>query len=71
MLQSEQISALCEPLNLPTVSSEWPNIAECRIQLESSHADFIIPLLQAELQSKQERTRNTLLRLVEFSALRL
>lgn len=70
MLQSEQINALCEQLNLPTVSTEWPEIAERCIQLESSHADFIIQLLQAELQSKQERTRNTLLRLAGFPSIK-
>lgn len=70
MLQSEQINALCAQLNLPTVSTEWPEIAERCIQLESSHADFIIQLLQAELQSKQERTRNTLLRLAGFPSIK-
>lgn len=61
-LQMERIHQACETLKLNTVALEWSAIADKASGNESSLADFLEQLLQVELDSRMQRTRETLLK---------
>lgn len=68
MLLHEQISSLCDPLNLNAIASHWPSIAEQAIQNEKSYGEFLLALLQSEQAHKDERTRTMYDRMAGFPA---
>jgi DNA replication protein DnaC len=68
MLLHEQISSLCEPLNLNAIASHWPSIAEQAVQNEKSYGEFLLALLQSEQTHKDERTRSMYDRMAGFPA---
>ena len=61
-IQYERIQAICQQLKLHAISSEWPTIAGHMAKEESSLADFLEALLQAELDAKEARTQSALLK---------
>jgi len=61
-LQMERIRHQCDALNLNTIASEWSAIADRAAATDSTLADFLEHLLQTELEAKQQRTREMLLK---------
>jgi len=62
-LQHQRISALCEELRLPAMSSEWSALAQRAADTQASFADFLTSALQSEQAARIERTRQMLLKL--------
>lgn len=62
-LQHERISELSKSLKLERVSTDWPHLAQQAAERELSFADFLEQLLAAEVQTRTERSRQTLLQL--------
>ena len=62
-LQHQRIAELCEQFRLDRIASEWPALAQQAIDNASSLGDFLEQLLKLESDSRDERRRQTLLRL--------
>lgn len=62
-LQHQRISALCEDLKLPALSSDWSALAQRAADTQANFADFLTSLLESEQAARIERTRHTLLKL--------
>lgn len=62
-LQMERINDVCETLKLGTIALEWSAIADKVAGTDLSLADFLEKLLNVEVEARQERTKETLLRL--------
>ena len=69
-LQQQRISALCEELKLPALSSEWSALAQRTADAQGSFADFLTSLLESEQAARTERIRNTLLKLATLPTVR-
>lgn len=69
-LQSERIADACQQLGLQTLPEVWPLIAEQHLAKESSYADFIEQLLDAELKAKNSRTQAALLKLAGLPSIK-
>lgn len=69
-LQHERIAHLCQSLKLERVAQDWPHLAQRAATEEASFADFLEGLLVAELDRRGERTRQTLLKLATFPAIK-
>ena len=69
-LQHERISHLCQSLKLERIAQDWPHLAQQAATDEASFADFLEGLLVAELDRRGERTRQTLLKLATFPAIK-
>jgi DNA replication protein DnaC len=61
-LQYQRITEHCEQLSLGAIASNWSDIASRTIKDDCSYADFVEQLLQAELRTRQKRTKSTLLK---------
>lgn len=61
-LQQQRIESLCHQLNLSAIANEWGGISEEVVKKEQNHADLIEHLLESEVQARQQRTRQTLLK---------
>ncbi|WP_222946880.1 ATP-binding protein [Caballeronia sp. EK] len=62
-LQHERIAALCAQLKLDCVATDWAPLAQRTAAADSSMADFLEQLLQAELGAREERKRQVLTKL--------
>ncbi|MCZ8167117.1 MAG: IS21-like element helper ATPase IstB [Lysobacteraceae bacterium] len=62
-LQQERIHALCEQLRLPGIASGWSGHAQAAAAQDGGYADFLEAVLRTEMAARQERTRQTLLKL--------
>lgn len=69
-LQHERIAELCESLQLPAVAREYGAIAQDAATQSVSFSDFLERLLKTELDGRQERTRQTLLRFASLPAIK-
>ncbi len=69
-LQIERIHQLCETLKLNTMALEWSGLADRLSGTESSLADFLEQVLTLEIEAKQQRTRETLLKFAGFPAVK-
>jgi len=65
-LQSERLQSLCESLGLPGLHAEHGALAQVAANEESSYTDYLEHCLQAEQQSRQQRTRTVLLKMAGF-----
>lgn len=65
-LQHQRIQQACVTLKLDTLASEWAAIADHSASNDSTLADFLEQLLHLELQARQQRTRDTLLKFAGF-----
>lgn len=65
-LQMSRIESACAELKLHAVGQEWPRLAEASLNSESSLADYLESLLNAELEARAERTRAMLTKFAGF-----
>ncbi len=65
-LQVERIESACEALKLSAISQEWSGLADIAVKQESSLADYLESLLNAELEARAERTKATLTKFAGF-----
>lgn len=65
-LQMGRIESACTELKLHAVGQEWPRLAEASLNSESSLADYLESLLNAELEARAERTRAMLTKFAGF-----
>lgn len=69
-LQHERIGALCASLKLERIATDWPPLAQQAANGEASFADFLEQLLGAEADARTERSRQTLLKMATFPAVK-
>lgn len=69
-LQHERIAELCEQMKFARVASEWPAIAQQAAETEASFADFLERVLAVEYDARQERRRQTMLKLATLPAIK-
>ncbi|USS95503.1 AAA family ATPase [Serratia symbiotica] len=62
-LQHQRIAELCEQFRLERIAAEWPALAQKTIDDTASLGDFLEQRLKLEVDSRDERRRQTLLRL--------
>ena len=67
-LQTERMQSLCEGLGLPGLNIEYEALAQSASQQDTSYTDYLEQCLQAEHQSRQQRTRTVLLKMAGFPA---
>jgi DNA replication protein DnaC len=67
-LQIERMNSLCENLGLSGLNTEYEALAQVASDQEGSYTDYLEQCLQAEQQSRQQRTRSVLLRMAGFPA---
>ena len=65
-LQIERMQSLCESLGLSGLHAEHEALAQVASNEESSYTDYLEHCLQAEQQSRQQRTRTVLLKMAGF-----
>jgi len=61
-LQMDRIQHACETLKLNTLAVEWSAIADTAAGTDNTLADFLEQLLSIELDAREQRTRETLLK---------
>lgn len=69
-LQQERIEHLCRLLKLESVASQYPALAQEAAREELPYSDFLERLLDRETRLRQERTREVLLRMAGFPAIK-
>ncbi|EAA8414102.1 AAA family ATPase, partial [Salmonella enterica] len=69
-LQHQRIDELCQQFRLDRIASEWPALAQKAIDDTASFGDFLEQLLKLEADSRDERRRQTLLRLSGLPAIK-
>ena len=69
-LQHDRISELCQGLKLERIGSDWSHLAQRAANGEASFADFLETLLSAEADARAERSRQTLLKMATFPAVK-
>ena len=69
-LQHARIAGLCETLKRGRLGADWPHLAQQAATGEASYAEFLEKLLAAEVGARAERSRQTLLKLATFPALK-
>ena len=67
-LQTDQISALCGQLALDQVACDWAGIAQRAADEGQSFAQFLQTMLTAELDARNERKRQALLKFATLPA---
>tara|TARA_R110002167_G_C12660912_1_gene649897 strand:- start:70 stop:852 length:783 start_codon:yes stop_codon:yes gene_type:complete len=67
-LQAERMQTLCDSLGLPGLLAEHEGLAQAASTEEISYTDYLEHCLQAEQQSRQQRTRTVLLKMAGFPA---
>lgn len=70
-LQQERIHALCEQLRLPGIASGWSAHAQAAAAQDGGYADFLEAVLRTEVAARQERTRQTLLKLATLPTVKM
>ena len=61
-LQLQRIQHACDILKLPAIATEWSAVAERCATQDKSFAEFLVHLLQTELDARLLRTREMLLK---------
>lgn len=69
-LQHQRISELCEFFKLDRIAAEWPGLAQKMLDDTGTFGDFLEQLLRLENDSRNERRRQTLLRLSGLPAVK-
>jgi DNA replication protein DnaC len=69
-LQMERIRHACEALKLNTLAVEWSAIADRAAGQDIAYAAFLEQLLQVEIDARQTRTREMLLKAAGFPAIK-
>jgi len=69
-LQHDRIVALCEQMKFARLGTDWPALAQHAAQTEASFADFLESALGAEHEAREERKRQTLLKLATLPAVK-
>lgn len=69
-LQHARITELCQALKLDRIGADWPHMAQQAASSETSFADFLEQLLEAEREARAERSRQTLLKLASLPAVK-
>ncbi|MGB0848176.1 MAG: IS21-like element helper ATPase IstB [Thiolinea sp.] len=69
-LQGERIQQYCDELKLPALALEWSGVAQQAARDNVTFADFLEQVLQREQRARQQRTRETLLRLAGLPAVK-
>lgn len=69
-LQQQRIQHACDLLKLPAIAAEWSAMADHSATQDKSFADFLKSILQAELDSKMQRTREMLLKTAGLPAIK-
>jgi DNA replication protein DnaC len=69
-LVSERIAQHCKNLRLIHLATEWPAIAESSVKSEDSLVDFLDKLLGAECAAREQRVRETMLKLATLPAIK-
>jgi len=69
-LQAQRIEELCETLKLPGLAADYSALAQQAAENESSYSDYLEQCLKAEYRSRQQRTRNVLLKMAGFPAIK-
>jgi DNA replication protein DnaC len=69
-LQMERIQQACDSLKLCTLAAEWSAIADNAAGKDASLADFLESLLNVEVEARQQRTRETLLKFAGLPAIK-
>lgn len=69
-LQHERIDALCQQLKLDRMASHWAHLAQHAATAEESFAAFLERLLIEEVQARQERSRQMLLKMASLPAIK-
>lgn len=70
-LQTERISSLCDQLGLSGIAAQYPALSQQAAKAESSYADYLERCLEAEQQTRQQRSRAVLVKMAGFPALKL
>lgn len=69
-LQQERIAQLCQQLKLESVATQYPTLAQEAVRDELPYSDFLEKLLERESRIRLERTRETMLRMAGFPAIK-
>lgn len=69
-LQMDRIQHACETLKLNTLAVEWSAIADTAAGTDNTLADFLEQLLSIELDAREQRTRETLLKFAGLPAIK-
>ena len=69
-LQHERIAELCEQMTFARLGTDWAAIAQHAAETEASFAEFLERVLSAEFDARQERKRQTLLKLATLPAIK-
>jgi DNA replication protein DnaC len=69
-LQLQRIQHACDILKLPAIATEWSAVAERCATQDKSFAEFLVHLLQTELDARLLRTREMLLKTAGLPAIK-
>lgn len=69
-LQHARITELCKGLKLERIGADWSHLAQQAAAGEASFGDFLERLLAAEAEARAERSRQTLLKMATFPAVK-
>lgn len=69
-LQQERIEHLCRQLKLEFMVTHYPAIAQDAVKDELPYSDFLERLLEHETRMRHERTREVMLRMAGFPAIK-
>lgn len=69
-LQHQRINELCQQFRLERIASEWPALAQKMIDENATLGDFLEHLLRLEADSRDERRRQTLIRMSGLPAIK-
>lgn len=69
-VEAERIAELCERLSLTAIGDRYGAIAEQSAKADASLSSYLLELLEHEHQTRQTRTRATLVRMAGFPAIK-
>lgn len=69
-LQYQRIMELCQSFRLERIASEWPALAKKTLDDDGTFGDFLERLLRLEADNRDERRRQTLMRLSGLPAVK-
>ncbi len=70
MIQNERIHQFCDLLSLEQMKMTYANLAEEAAKSQQSYSDYFEGLLKIEIESRQARNRQTLVKLAGFPAIK-
>ena len=69
-LAHERIALLCARLHLPEIGANWSALADESARIEQSLAEFLERLLLVEATARDQRVRETMLRLATLPSIK-